>query len=36
VVGEQHVEGAALPLELGELAHPLQVRRPLDVEVVVG
>jgi hypothetical protein len=36
VVGEQHVEGAALPLELGELAHPLQVRRPLDVQVVVG
>ena len=36
VVGEQQVEGIAAPLELGEFAHPLQVRRPLDIQVAVG
>ena len=29
VVGEQGVDQLAAPLQLGELAHPLQVRRPL-------
>jgi hypothetical protein len=36
VVGEQHVEEVAAPLQFGELAHPLQVRRPLGVQVAVG
>jgi hypothetical protein len=31
VIGEQNVEGIAAPLQFGELAHPLQVRCPLDI-----
>ena len=36
MVGEEHVELTGVPLELGELAHPLQVRRPLHIQVAVG
>ena len=36
VVGEQHVEWLPVPLESGEFAHPLQVRRPLDIQVAAG
>ena len=36
MVGEQHAELIGVMFEVGELAHPLQVRRPLLVEVPVS
>ena len=36
MVGEQGAEVIAVPVQFGELAHPLQVRRPLGVQVSVG
>ena len=36
VVGEQGVDEVAALLELGEFAHPSEVRGALDVEVLLG
>ena len=36
MVGKQDAERVPGALEFGELAHPLQVRRALDVQVAVG
>ena len=36
MVGEEHVDNAAVSPHAGQLAHPLEVRGPLDVEVFVG
>ena len=36
MVSQEHAEKILVPFQFGELAHPLQVRRPLGVQVVVG
>jgi len=33
MVGEEHDDLVGVMFEFGELAHPLQVRRPLGVEI---
>ena len=36
VIGEQDVGHVVAALQLGQLMHPLQVRRPLDIQEMVG